>query len=1060
MIRPALSHGLHLVTEAAIGLLGVLALASCVLAWRLAQGPIDITDLAQRFDAALAGPGVSLHVGSAALAWEGFREADRALDVRVSDVTISNSAGIRLVQVPRAGVTLALGPLLFGHVTPRTLELEGAIVELRRNAQGSLDLDLSAIPSPGPAPPTNAGNEILRQLAKRPGPGDALPWLSQLSRVWIRNTQITIRDSMLGVIWQAPRASVDMKRLADGGISAVARLDLAVGDVRGTLSANAQLSDHGTHVVASLSPISPAGLARTSPVFSRGAVLDALVTASLEADLDPFLVPRSIKIMFASGAGKLNAGQGAVPLRSAAATVLATPASLQLIDMQVALSDLPGTHGPAPVIRAGASATRSAGRIATNFAIAVDSVRLRDLPSYWPPGTGGGSRSWLTENLTGGTARGAHVSGTIDASNDLTELNLRSLDGGLDAEDVAVSWLKPIPPIEHGRARVRIESPDALDVAISSGDQGGLKITNGNIRITGLSRSHQIGAINVDLDGGLSDTLSLLNHPRLKLLSRRKLDLTNPAGRVRAKLSVTLPLEAKVDMDDIVIGATAALTDVHLENVVAGKMLDRGDLALQVDGNGLKLDGTGNLATIPANFNLVMDFRNGPKSQVLEHLIATGKADSAQLQAAGAPGTALSAITSGSLDIKADYLSRRDGTETVTVVAGLDHAALSTPFGWSKKQGQSANLGATVELQHGNLVALNHAFADGPGLRLSAHAGPAEAGGGARTLIIDKADVGKTSAQGRITIPEAGSQPIDAQFFGASLDLSPLVASSRSSVADPKLSSAAEPPPTTRRGRPWRTELAFDRVIVGKTKQLALLRAKVTSDGLHVSRAQVATFGEGAFKASIKPIAGGRAIAVESDDAGTALTALGLADNLRGGHLSVDGSFDDSDASSPLSGTAKLSEFSVTDAPAIGRLMQALTFYGVADLLRGPGLHFSRMVAPFRWQNRVLHLENARAFSSSLGLTAQGDIDLATRRANVSGTVVPAYFFNQLPGKIPLFGRLFAPEKGGGLFAARYSVTGPLSDPKIGVNPFSALTPGVLRGIFGLFSSAATPAKN
>jgi hypothetical protein len=64
---------------------------------------------------------------------------------------------------------------------------------------------------------------------------------------------------------------------------------------------------------------------------------------------------------------------------------------------------------------------------------------------------------------------------------------------------------------------------------------------------------------------------------------------------------------------------------------------------------------------------------------------------------------------------------------------------------------------------------------------------------------------------------------------------------------------------------------------------------------------------------------------------------------------------------------------------------------------------------------------------------------------------VPAYFFNSLPGKIPFIGRLFSPERGGGVFAATYALTGDCGDPKITVNPLSTVTPGILRGIFGLF---------
>ncbi|MBV8398709.1 MAG: hypothetical protein JOZ17_08205, partial [Acetobacteraceae bacterium] len=70
---------------------------------------------------------------------------------------------------------------------------------------------------------------------------------------------------------------------------------------------------------------------------------------------------------------------------------------------------------------------------------------------------------------------------------------------------------------------------------------------------------------------------------------------------------------------------------------------------------------------------------------------------------------------------------------------------------------------------------------------------------------------------------------------------------------------------------------------------------------------------------------------------------------------------------------------------------------------------------------------------------------------DLEGTIVPAYFFNSLLGRVPLVGKLFSPEQGGGVFAARYTVRGPLADPQVSVNPLSALTPGFLRGLFGTF---------
>jgi hypothetical protein len=119
--------------------------------------------------------------------------------------------------------------------------------------------------------------------------------------------------------------------------------------------------------------------------------------------------------------------------------------------------------------------------------------------------------------------------------------------------------------------------------------------------------------------------------------------------------------------------------------------------------------------------------------------------------------------------------------------------------------------------------------------------------------------------------------------------------------------------------------------------------------------------------------------------------------------------------------------------------------------MQGPGLGFSQLVVPFRLTDDTLEIADARAFSPSLGLTAKGRIDLGAEQLDMQGTIVPAYFFNSLLGNIPLVGKLFSPERGGGVFAASYTLRGPLDDPEVSVNPLAALTPGFLRGLFGIF---------
>jgi hypothetical protein len=160
-----------------------------------------------------------------------------------------------------------------------------------------------------------------------------------------------------------------------------------------------------------------------------------------------------------------------------------------------------------------------------------------------------------------------------------------------------------------------------------------------------------------------------------------------------------------------------------------------------------------------------------------------------------------------------------------------------------------------------------------------------------------------------------------------------------------------------------------------------------------------------------------------------------------------------------LTGIAELDQFVVRDAPAAAKLLQAMTLYGLVEAMQGGGgLVFSRLVAPFTLTPEALELSDARAFSASLGLTAKGRIRREGGIAAIEGTIVPAYMLNTLLGNIPLLGRLFSPEAGGGVFAGTYRVQGPLADPQVTVNPLAALTPGFLRGLFGL-GQPAPPAR-
>jgi hypothetical protein len=1044
MLRVAGSHALHLFTEALLGLAGVLVIAGCILVWRLAQGPLDITTLVQREQFLLPTGGAHLTIGSAALAWEGFHDPDSPLDIRFSDLRIADAAGMPLARFPAGRVTLAAAPLWHGAVLPRTVVLRGAAVTLHRSADGVVRLDLDT----AGAPPRRT-TPLLARLT-RPG---AFPFLDQLQLVRLEHPAVSLNDAALGVLWHADAPDFVAHRQGSGTITGDGVLHLAVGHVRADVAARIVLSQAGADITArSVNPLSPAAVARAVPAAAAVAGIDAPVSADLAAHFDAGLTLQAATLSLQAGAGVLHAGAGSVTLASAAALIRTDGRETSLDNVRIALAPARGAHGAGPVLTGQATLARNAQGLRAGFALAIDHAAFADLPSYWPRGTSDGAQQWITTNITGGMAQNARVQGALEAAPDGTGLRLTSLSGSLDGHDITLHWLRPLPPIEHAEARLFIDGPDALHIDIPRGVQGPLALSDGAVRITGLSARDQEARITTRIDGALPDVLFLLNQPRLHLLSRQPFALQNAAGAVGAKLDVRLPLDARATFAQIGISATAKLSAVHLASIAAGRDLDGANLDLAVDTDHLDLSGTGQLGGVPAHLGLTMDFRAGGPAQTTTRVTATGRATARELATSWLPAEI---VTGGTVGFDITYALLRDGAASVALALDAGQAAIKTPFGWTKPAGPAAQASARLELLHDQFAGIDGIAASGPGLKLASHL--QAAGGRASTLVLDQLHLGRTIAHGSIGFPVSfpvslpGGVPgrTDKRWRvtlrGSVLDLSSYLKQRDSANSGDSASDET-------RGPPWHADIAFDQVVLTRDETLAPVMLQADDDGLHYTHLALSAGGAGTpaqAHASIDPVAGGRKLTIDATDAGAVLLAAGIADNIRGGRLKLDGKFDDTAPHAPLTGQARLDQFRVTDAPAIGRLLKAMTLYGAGDLLRGPGLGFAAAVVPFGWQQRVLTLHNARAFSASLGLTAQGDVDLRHHTANLTGTIVPAYFFNQLLGKIPLLGKLFSPETGGGVFAARYSVRGPLKDPKVGINPLSALTPGFLRGVFG-----------
>ena len=990
----------------------VLALAGAgALAWRLSDGPLDVTWLVPR----LAPPGWT--AGAVTLQ---IVPGQQGHDLRVTLAEGARAAheGQPAQSVRRATANLALAPLLTGRLAASDVVLDGLRLHL-------------ATPRPG-GPSGDKEPAIDPQRV-----------LGRLRHFSITDAQVEIAEGNLAQGLTVRIADAEASRGPDGTLQAHASAEAASGGTNVKLEAQGSYGPNGGRLQVTSPSVNPAGLARAIPQLAAASALDADLAMQADAAFGPDLAIQHASLHAQAGAGTLQlpAKKGGTSTgHFAALTVDAngTPDNLVLKGLTLTLASDSGD--PASTVLLSGTANRAGGRFTAHVAVDIDRVAFADLGSLWPAGVGGDSREWLTQNLSAGTAHDGHVTFTLTGAETGDDLDVTQAGGQVTAEDVTIWWLRPVPPVQHAHAVLVVQTPDVAVVTVTGGRDSGIDVKGGTIRLTGLAGHDQVAVVDADLAGGLGDVITLLKHPRLKLLSQHPLPLTAASGAVAAHLSVRLPLEAKVTIDQVAIHTAGQVANTHLGAIAIGRDLDRGQLAVDVTNDGLTITGPAELAHIPAQLAVQMDFTDGPRTQTMLHVAAGLRvtkpaAEQAGLGAIGLDGGVLAATV--------DYAERRDATATIQLATDLKEANFVTPLGWSKVAGTPGHAEGRALLSHGRVVGLDGLRAEAPGLSVVARSDLVN--GYPSVVHLERGEIGRSSATGTITLPQRDGEPYRVTLAGPQLDLEGRLKTADAPAASEKESAPGKP------GTPYVLDLRFERVVLGPNRELGPLALTAAGTGGRLSNAHLSTGGPERARADLVASGGGRTLTASAADLGSLLRDTDLATEVNGGELAVHGSFDDRVAGSPFSGTFDLSGFKIQGAPVAGKLLQAATLYGVVDALRGPGLAFDRFETAFRLQGPVLDVENARAFSSSLGFTASGRLDFRRKSVDLRGTIVPAYFFNSLPGRIPLIGRIFSPEKGSGVFAANYGLTGSLTDPSVSINPLSALTPGFLRKFFDLF---------
>lgn len=1053
MVRKAIHHfnrGIVIGLE----ITGVLAIAVFLgwvgLIWRLSQGPLEADFLTDRLEQALneQESGFAFDVGQTRMIWGGRFEP---FELELQNVQVIRDDKTPVLAVEKVGVLLSKRNLVFGRIVPKELKIYAPALRVVRQEDGHFALNLGAGP-PEESMPEEGGQQqlvrgLLSRLRERGGVGDLFGGLHQIT---VSGAALLYEDRGLNVAWKSKQADIVFTR-SRGGLVANAVMDMEMDETHSALIRASVFYgwDSGqTSAVLYFSGFVPALLAQQSAQLKELSGVNLTLKGSLSIDLDRNFKPGLVRFILGSEPGNFNV----FDLYAAPVDVkyLYLNGRYDIAQGRGNIEDLKLDIGTA---KAAARATIEPQGDARLIAIQASQTGMPvdDLKAVWPAKLAPDAWSWVTQHLSKGVADKATLDmGLLYDPAAEKKVQLKKLAGQIDFHGIRVDYLPPLMAVD-GVAGKAVYDASSFNLDIAAGKLGDMKVTGSDIKITGLDKvsaeTHSEIDVSVSLDGPLKTALNVLDSKPLEYPKMLGIDTAEVAGNAAVEVGFKFPLHKGLTMKEVAVSATAKLSSAVLGKVVAEYGLSGANADLAVNNDAITVKGSGSLGGMPVTFDWAKNF--SPEAEYSSRVSAQLALDAPMLARFGVPAD-FSVADKMNADIV--YTTHSDHTGALSLKGDITPLSFVVPVAeFTKRSGIPGTLDMSMLFRDSKPYRISALDLQTEGVALKGQMdfSPDAAGGyGLSRAVFDQLRFGGSDI--RLEAENDGNGGYALKASGKQLDISRLLADGENPGSDEEMAKTATPLALT---------LAVDRLMTGQDRfvdnvKMFLHRNKwkrleqLEMDG---------TAGGRAVYLRYLPVAEGHTLRFEADNAGAALSALGIAKSIRGGRLVLDGR-PASTGPRDMKGSVMLTDFSLKDAPVLARLLNAMSLPGVLQLLTGEsGIVFKKARADFIWTDRgppgseknarVIRVGDGQTSGASLGLTFEGSIDNWKKIYDLNGTLIPVSDLNKLLGIIPLLGDVLT-AGGEGVIAATYTIKGPMDQPTVTVNPLAALAPGILRKLF------------
>ncbi len=1060
------------------GLGAGVAIIALLVAWQLHKGPVSLAFLTPYVEQALNANHRSfqLAIEDTTLTWAGW---DRAVELRVKNVRAIGEDEQTVARIPELSLSLSGAALIRGQLAPKYIEFLGPELRVSRGDDGDIDVELIAQEDKADG---KIAEGLISWLLRRPEPGTPMSYLETVS---VSGATMTFLDQATGKRWQVPVGYVRLDRAAHGLLasgSVLIDVDGRIADV--TLNGAYRSATERLDISATFSEIAPAAFAGIDGRLSDLAVVDLPLSGTLIVGMTmkdgvdtvgfnvkggageltlPAPLTQQVEIESATVRGLYNKKTQRVSIDAfeliapkGTRVTIPEPVSHTYVvhrltgaltyDVGAGALDVAGLEviSDGPTLSVDGRVTGlDGGSIDVIADAALTSVATARLADYWPAALGSNPRTWALAHLSKGQMDDAtaSVAFRIDPTG---AVELRALSGTMSASNVEVTYLDGMPLVFGSKASMTFDENN-FNIYVEQAHSAKVTIAGGTVAISGLQDVDQYADIDLRGEAALPDILRLIDNKPLEFASAMGIKPSNSKGRAEVELQLRFILEKDLKLEDLDIAANAKLISVAMEDVVLGRGIRDGKMSLKVDKSGMDITGNVKMGAIPVNLTWRENFTDGaPYTARYEMAAPIDNIRSVSDLGVHPPEIALDAV-SGGLDAELVYTVFDRRTSRLEVRTNLSRAEIDVPeLDWHKSSGEPGRAEVTILIENGLIKRVPSFDVMAGDLFLRGDVVYSPGGLGLERVNLARVLFGRSDVSGAVIARADGTWEVGLQ--GKTLDLTPIW---HHVIGDRPARDDIDMPNIT-------LALEVGKVFVDKERFMSNLSATLVHKDDIWRTVLIDSQLNGGTPLTIRmapdDVSGNRVLSVKADDAGETLRFLDLFGNMYGGVLEIRGTYEDAAPARPLKGEMRVADYRIRNAPLMTRILSIMSLTGIVDAMTGEGLAFSSLEVPFTKTEGEVTIMDAKATGTSIGFTASGSVYTQADVLNIEGTVVPAYAINSFFGKIPLLGNLLAGrESGGGVFAANFSVSGPMEDPKTSVNPLSALTPGILRNLFGAF---------